>query len=348
MTAVSRTAEHGAPRKVSSISVRSQPGSSHMRTRGAEARIELPSSGVELRKPVGRRKFLGLCSSAPFWVLTRRIRGTMPMRESTQTANQDPRSSDPIKLFLCGDVMTGRGIDQVLPHPGNPRICESDMASALGYVALAEAANGPIPRPVDFSYVWGDSLVELEHVRPDLRIVNLETSITKSEDCTDKGISYRMSPENVACITAAKIDCCVLVNNHILDWGRAGLIETLETLDKAKLKRVGAGRDTQESESPAILEVAGKGRTIVFGFGSETSGIPQDWGATADRPGVNLLESLSPSAVERIARLVARIKRPDDIVIASIHWGSNWGSRKQLLRLGIVRPREGIGMVPGA
>jgi len=157
-----------------------------------------------------------------------------------------------------------------------------------------------------------------------------------------------MSPENIACITAAKIDCCVLANNHVLDWGRAGLIETLETLDKAKLKRAGAGRNSQESEAPAILEVAGKRRAIVFGFGSETSGIPQDWGATADRPGVNLLESLSPSAVERIARLVARIKRPDDIVIASIHWGSNWGSRKQLLRLGIVRPREGIGMVPGA
>jgi poly-gamma-glutamate synthesis protein (capsule biosynthesis protein) len=221
--------------------------------------------------------------------------------------------------------MTGRGIDQVLPHPGSARICEPDMASALGYVALAEAAHGPIPRPVDFSYVWGDSLAELERVQPDLRIVNLETSITKSENCTEKGISYRMSPENVACITAAKIDCCVLANNHVLDWGHAGLIETLETLDEAKLKRAGAGRDAEESQSPAILEIAGKGHAIVFGFGSETSGIPRDWGASGDRPGVNLLESLSPSAVEGIARRVARVKRPGDTAIASIHWGSNWG-----------------------
>jgi len=43
--------------------------------------------------------------------------------------------------------MTGRGIDQVLPHPGDPRLYEPDMHSATDYVALAEKANGPIPAP---------------------------------------------------------------------------------------------------------------------------------------------------------------------------------------------------------
>ena len=53
-----------------------------------------------------------------------------------------------ITLFLCGDVMTGRGIDQVLPHPSDPRLYESYVRNAKEYVALAEAANGPIPQPV--------------------------------------------------------------------------------------------------------------------------------------------------------------------------------------------------------
>ena len=44
------------------------------------------------------------------------------------------RNSDCISLFLCGDVMTGRGIDQVLPHPGDPALYEPYMNSALGYV----------------------------------------------------------------------------------------------------------------------------------------------------------------------------------------------------------------------
>jgi poly-gamma-glutamate synthesis protein (capsule biosynthesis protein) len=68
-----------------------------------------------------------------------------------------------ITLFLCGDVMTGRGIGPVLPHPGNPILYEGYMKSARGYVELPEEANGPIPKRVTFSYIRGDALAELEH-----------------------------------------------------------------------------------------------------------------------------------------------------------------------------------------
>src|SRR5207248_5995412 len=63
-----------------------------------------------------------------------------------------------VKLFLCGDVMTGRGIDQALPHSVNPVLYERYIRDAHAYVELAEAANGPIPRPVGFDYIWGDAL----------------------------------------------------------------------------------------------------------------------------------------------------------------------------------------------
>lgn len=81
-----------------------------------------------------------------------------------------------MRLFLCGDVMTGRGIDQALPHPVNPALYESYIRDARDYVHLAEKANGPIRRPVTFDYVWGDALPELERARVDLRILNLETA----------------------------------------------------------------------------------------------------------------------------------------------------------------------------
>src|SRR5216684_6891756 len=110
-----------------------------------------------------------------------------------------------MRLFLCGDLMLGRGVDQILPHPCDPALHETYVRSALVYVALAEAANGPIRRPVDPSYVWGAALEELQQLRPDARIVNLETSITRSADYVDKGINYRMSPENAACLEAAAI-----------------------------------------------------------------------------------------------------------------------------------------------
>ena len=63
-------------------------------------------------------------------------------------------------LFLCGDVMLGRGIDQILPYPGEAVLYERHVRSAEDYVAVAEQLNGAIPRPVDFSYVWGDALAE--------------------------------------------------------------------------------------------------------------------------------------------------------------------------------------------
>ena len=86
-----------------------------------------------------------------------------------------------MRLFLCGDVMTGRGIDQALPHPMHPNLYEPCVRDAREYVALAEKANGPIPRPLSFEYIWGDALPELERAEVDLRIANLETAVTSAE-----------------------------------------------------------------------------------------------------------------------------------------------------------------------
>lgn len=131
----------------------------------------------------------------------------------------DPAEGDILRLFLAGDVMTGRGIDQILSHPVDPRLYESWVTSAEDYVRLAERRSGPIPRGVDDSYIWGDLLGELQRRRCDLRIINLETAITTAATPAPKGINYRMNPANVGVLTAARIDACTLANNHVLDWG---------------------------------------------------------------------------------------------------------------------------------
>jgi len=122
---------------------------------------------------------------------------TLSPSPSQESAGQIPGLST-VRLFLCGDVMTGRGIDQILPHPSQQHLFEPYLRSALGYVKLAEQVTGPMRRPVDFAYIWGDTLAELNRVQPDARIVNLETAITRSEDAwPDKGIHYRMHPANI-------------------------------------------------------------------------------------------------------------------------------------------------------
>ena len=227
---------------------------------------------------------------------------------------------------MCGDVMTGRGIDQVLPRPSDPRLYESYVKNATEYVALAQTVSGPFPKRVDFSYPWGDALEELERVMPDLRIINLETAITKSDDFwKGKGINYRMHPENIPCLKAARIDCCSIANNHVLDWGYAGLAETLAALEQVNVKGAGAGSNITEAEAPAVMEVNGKGRVLVFGYALPSSGVPYDWAATNSRPGVNFLADLSQKTVRQIAAQVQKVKRERDIVVASIHWGDNRG-----------------------
>jgi poly-gamma-glutamate synthesis protein (capsule biosynthesis protein) len=147
-----------------------------------------------------------------------------------------------VTLALCGNLMTGRGIDQLLPDPCPPTLYETYVKNAKDYVALAEEKSGPIARPASLAYPSGDALAELDAMKPDARIVNLETALTRSEDAwPGKGIHYRTSPENARMLAAAGIDCCTLANNHVLDWGHTGLAETLRTLRTLNARHAGAG-----------------------------------------------------------------------------------------------------------
>src|SRR3989440_7030965 len=255
-----------------------------------------------------------------------------------------------MRLFLCGDVMTGRGIDQALPHPLNPVLYEPYVRDAREYIALAEKAHGPISRPLSFDYIWGDTLPVIEDAGVDLRIVNLETAITWSETpWPGKGIHYRMHPQNVSCLSAARIDACALANNHVLDWGYQGLSETLQTLDAAGIAHSGAGNDADEAMRPAVLSLAGKGRVLLFSFGSKTSGIPRGWKATSNSPGVNLLDDLSDETAARVCDQMRAYQQSGDLVVASIHWGGNWGYEIPQEQIAIAHRliEEGVAVVHG-
>ncbi len=222
--------------------------------------------------------------------------------------------------------MTGRGIDQILAHSVDPRLYESYVKDARHYVALAERHSGSITKPVEPGYIWGKALDVLKDCNPDVRIANLETSITSSDDFwPGKGVHYRMSPENIACLEAADFDCCVLANNHVLDWGYAGLDETIRALDEAGIETAGAGRNIDLASAPARLNAAGTGDVLVFAFADRSSGVPGEWRARQNRAGVNLLDDLSPGSARNVARQILERRQGGEIVVVSIHWGSNWG-----------------------
>lgn len=234
-----------------------------------------------------------------------------------------------VRLFLVGDVMLGRGIDMILQHHNDPILYEGNGLNAKDYVHLAEQQNGPIPeeckRGID--YIWGDAIEILNNKKPDVRMINLETSVTKSSSPWPmKGIHYRMHPDNVNVIAAAQIDCCILANNHVADWGFEGLKTTLTTLSESGIKYAGAGHNLEEAQSPAIFDIAGKGRVLVFAAGHHSSGVPDEWKASNHHGGVNIIEILNPKkSVQELKTLVSKYKQENDIVVLSLHWGGNWG-----------------------
>lgn len=231
-----------------------------------------------------------------------------------------------VTLFLSGDVMSGRGVDQILPHPGDPALREGYVRDARDYVTLAEVANGKFPQPVDYVWPWGEALDVLDEIGPDVRVIDLESSVTTSDDfAPGKAVTYRMHPDNLPCLAAARPDVCALANNHVLDFGRRGLEETLDVLRGAGLGPAGAGRDLDEAQRPVAVPTKSGGRVLVLSCAMASAGVPSQWAAGEGRPGVDFVPDLSARSADALVRRAAAVRQEGDLVVVSIHWGSNWG-----------------------
>ncbi len=235
--------------------------------------------------------------------------------------------SDILTVALGGDVMLGRGVDQILAHPGEPELREAYLHDARGYVRLAETANGPIPRPVEWSWPWGEAVALLDDIAPDVRLINLETTITADGQFADrKPVCYRMHPDNLPALTAIRPDVCALANNHILDFGYQGLTDTVSILTDAGIQGVGAGADLSAARRPAVVTLHDDHRVVVGSVAMKSAGVPESWAAHWHRPGVWLIRdpALRDAADDVAAQTLAH-KHDGDLAIVSVHWGSNWG-----------------------
>jgi len=262
-----------------------------------------------------RRSFLG-------WSLRALLGALAAPAAARADATPHPRR---VRLFLAGDVMTGRGLDQALATSVDPELREPWIRDARRYLELAQEVSGPFATPLSAETPWGDALGELGRARPHARIVNLETSVTTSGAFwPDKGIHYRMHPANVEVLRAAELDVTVLANNHVMDFGRPGLRETLTALHDAGIVTAGAGLDRRAATTPAALDLA-PGRLWVAAYGARDAGVPPAWAAGSDRSGLAYLERPDAGEAERIAEAVRDVRHPGDRVVISVHWGGNWG-----------------------
>lgn len=263
--------------------------------------------------------------------------------------NNIPHKPDnAVRVFMGGDVMTGRLIDRLFPVHCAP---VSEPAESIARTEeLLQTVRAAHDDAVPHDYIWGFARDAVDAAKPDFRLANLETSITTCSEQQDKRYTFRMHPENIACLTAMGFDCLSLANNHSLDFGRSGLVQTLVTLEQAGIAACGAGLSEALAAKPAIHDLPGGGRILVFGWGFASSGIPETWAVARNKPGIQYIADITAETAAAMARQIAGWRRPGDIVIASLHWGDNWVSTPSDAHRALARllvDRAGVDVVHG-
>jgi len=209
-----------------------------------------------------------------------------------------------MQIALTGDVMLGRLVDQ--------------------YV-IQNQSIGP-------DKIWSDVLPLM--LKADRRLINLECVISsrgREWQPDSKAFHFRAHPRAIDFLRAARIDCVSLANNHVLDFGTDALIECLALLDRAGIKRTGAGTSLMEAITPAILDMP-QGR---LGVVSLTDNEPE-WEAGEKKPGTHYIaydaKGLAEPYRSRLAQALKQARRQADLVIVSAHVGPNWGPPSVAMR----------------
>jgi len=193
--------------------------------------------------------------------------------------------SNTLTIGFCGDVMLGRLVNDIIGTK-------------------------------DYAYPWGNTLSLLHEL--DMRIINLETTLTNHTEKNPKVFNFRASPDRVYSLKEAHIDVVNLANNHILDFKEEGCIETLATLDKAGIYHVGAGLNNAQANAPVIITRNG----ITIGIFGCTDNEPT-WKAQPNKIGTHYIEIGNTDDMTTIKKQISSLRSQVDIVIMSIHWGPN-------------------------
>ncbi|MFG2146979.1 CapA family protein [Streptomyces sp. NPDC048696] len=163
--------------------------------------------------------------------------------------------------------------------------------------------------------------------RADLAICHMETVYGPDGGPFTGYPAFTSPPQIAAALKDTGYDSCSTASNHSLDDGAEGIARTLRAFDKAGLKHTGSGRTARESASPALLEAGGaKVAQLAYTYDTNGYAMPdgQPWA-------VHLIDEQKIIADARAAR-----KAGADIVVVSVHWGTEWQTEpdEQQLRLG--------------
>ncbi len=192
-----------------------------------------------------------------------------------------------------------------------------------------------------YNYPWGNVLPAMRDT--DVNIINLETTLTKSDLKRKKTFNFKASPDKVTSLTNAKITVANLANNHILDFSTEGLLETVDTLDRAGITHVGAGKNRKEAVAPVIINKKG----VAVGVLGFTDNEPE-WKAGSG-PGTRYMDIENEEEYRNLLDSIRHLRTKCDIVVVSVHWGPNMRERpsNQFIALAHLMSENGAHVIHG-
>ncbi len=151
----------------------------------------------------------------------------------------------------------------------------------------------------------------------DVGVLNLETAVGTGGNRQPKQYAFLAPPSAFALLREEGVDVVSMANNHGMDFGRAGLVESLAAAREHGMPVVGAGDDEDAAYAPWSTSVDGV-RVAVLGATDVLDSFAIDsWPARGDRPGL----ADTKGGEDRFLDAVAEAARTHDVVAVVIHWG---------------------------
>jgi len=214
---------------------------------------------------------------------------------SAACAAPDPQWHDPVAVPVTAPSSPAAPRQITLAFAGDVNF----MGRTLELLDEPRTAFGPIAEVLD---------------QADLTIVNLETAVTQRGTKQPKTFHFRAPVTAYDALKAAGVDAVSIANNHTLDYGQVGLLDTLDSAAQANMPVFGAGRNVTDAYAAWITDVHGV-RIAVVGM-SQVHELAAQWKATDTRPGIAMAFD-----GDRAFAAVQEARRQSDLVIVYMHWG---------------------------
>ncbi len=151
----------------------------------------------------------------------------------------------------------------------------------------------------------------------DLAIVNLETAITERGTAEPKTYTFRAPQSAFAALRGAGVDVVSMANNHGLDFGPVGFLDSIYAADAEAFSVIGIGGDDDVAYAPYRTTIRGQRIAVIGASHVIDSALMSSWVATDDHAGI-----ASAYETERLLLAVREARAVSDTLVVFLHWGT--------------------------